>query len=252
MFLNPDLEIRTSEAAVIGRILTALGELEYILCKSVAERREKPHPIFRALYRISGTSARIEAADALGREIYAEHGMGDASADANGALRLCAGIRNQYAHCAWANGGKGRNGGFYFADLALSAAAATGWDHTWRLVNVRLLRDQYAYFEYVKSLLFHLETGSIAWRRSQLPLFPWPPKRERPPLHNPPERHIPQWISEADRQRHLKAAREAKETVRSQERAHLGAGPNKPAKLSRRQIREKKVRAALRKHRRVQ
>ena len=49
-------------------------------------------------------------------------------ADAIGALKACVRIRNQYAHCAWADGGKGRNGGLYFVDLSTSAEAATGWD----------------------------------------------------------------------------------------------------------------------------
>jgi hypothetical protein len=249
MPLNPALTLHRREAALVGRILTAFAELEYIICKSVAECRDKPFPILRALYRISGTTARIEAADALAREIYTDFGMGSAFADAIGALKACVRIRNQYAHCAWADGGKGRNGGLYFVDLSTSAEAATGWDHNWRHVSVQLLKQQYDYFEYTKDLLFHIETGATAWRVSQLPIFPVPPKQAPPRMHNPPERHIPQWLGEADKQRHLEAAQKARETVRSQQRARSGQSPRQKKKLSARQLREKKIRAAQRKHR---
>jgi hypothetical protein len=249
MPLNPALKNNSRESAIIGRILMAFGELEYIFCKSAAECRDKPHPILRALYRINGTTARAQAADALAREIYADMNMGDAFADAVGALRICMNIRHQYAHCAWADGGKGRHGGLYFVDLSATADASTGWEHNWRHVNVRLLKEQYDFFEYTKDLLFHIETAAIPWQRSQLPIFPKPPKRTPPRMHNPPDRHIPQWLGEADKQRHLEAARAAKETVRSQQRARSGQRPPPKKKLSARQLREKKTRAAQRKRR---
>jgi hypothetical protein len=161
-------------------------------------------------------------------------------------------IRHQYAHCAWADGGKGRNGGLYFADLATTAEASTGWEHRWRHVNVRLLRQQYDFLEYTKDLLFHIETGAMAWRRSQLPLFPKPTRQAQPRMHNPPEKHIPQWLGEADKQRYLERIQEAKETVRSQERARSGEKRKPKPKLSARQLREKRMRAAQRKRRLAQ
>jgi hypothetical protein len=250
MPLNPVLLERSREAKLIGRILTAYGELEYMLCKSVAECREKPFPIFRALYRIGGTTPRMEVADALAREIYAENGMGNAFADAIGALRICMSIRHQYAHCAWANGGRGRNGGLYFADLSTSAEASTGWEHHWRHVNVRLLKQQYDFFEYTYRLLMHIEMATIGRQKSRPLHSPKPPKQEPPKMHNPPERHIPQWLGEEDRQHYLKRIQEAKATVRSQQLARSGMKPKRKPKLSARQTREKKMRAAQRKRRR--
>lgn len=249
MPLNPALTMYRREAVLIGRILMAYGELEYIICKSVAECRDKPYPILRALYRINGTTARLQAADALAHEIYDDFGMGPAFSDAIGALRICMSIRHQYAHCAWADGGRGRNGGLYFADPSTTARDSSGWEHNWRHINAQLLKLQYDYFEYSKDLLFHIETGASSWRRSQLPIFPVPPKRAPPKMHNPPERHIPQWISPTDQARHLERARAAKETVRSQQRARSGGKSPPNAKLSARELRDKKIRAALRKRR---
>lgn len=249
MPLNPALKNFSREAAIIGRILLAFGELEYMACKCAAENSKTPFPLLRALYRINGTSARIDAADALARETYIASGVGDAFADALGALRTCASIRNQYAHCAWADGARGRNGGLYFVDLSVSAEASQGWEHHWRHVNVPLLRDQYAFFEYTKDLIFHVETGAIAWKRSKVPAFPKPPKREPPRMHNPPERHIPRWISAEEQARHIAHALAARETVRSQKRARMEGKRQKPKKPSRRAVREMKMKAARRKRR---
>jgi hypothetical protein len=181
-----------------------------MICKAAAECRNSPFRILRALYRITGTTARIEAADALTREIHIEARMGPAFGDAIGALRICMNIRNQYAHCTWATGHKGRHGGLYFADLSLSAEASGGWVHHWRHVNVKLLKEQEAYFEYTKALLLHIETGTTGRRNAKQPVFPKPPALTRPRMHNPPEKHISPWLDAGEKQRHSEATQQPK------------------------------------------
>jgi len=230
-------------------MLLAFGELEYLVCKIAAENSSDSSPVLRALYRINGTTPRYQAADALVREIHLGRDMGDVFGEAIGAFKTCVTIRHQYAHCSWADGGKGRNGGLYFTDPTVTAEAAKGWDQKWRHVNIGLLKAQSAYFEYVRALLLHIESMSTAWQRSELLPFPRPTRLELPRMHNPPDKHIPQWLSAADKQRHLEDALAAKKTVRSQERARRDGKPHKPKQLSARQTREKRIRAALRKRR---
>ena len=138
---------------MIGDMLLAFGELEYLLCKIAAENSSDSSPVLRALYRISGTTPRYQAADALVREIHVKRGDGDAFSEAIGAFRTCMHIRHQYAHCTWADGGKGRNGGLYFTDPTVTAKVTEGWDQKWRHVNPRLLREQSAYPYYVKVII---------------------------------------------------------------------------------------------------
>jgi hypothetical protein len=129
-----------------------------------------------------------------------------------GAIRYCLRIRNQYAHCNWADD----RSGLFFTNLEDTAAAAEGWEYRWYRIDVPVLEKQEEFFVYTQSWLYHLEhLISQTSDRPIYPPFPAPLTLARPPLHNAPSQHVPSWISEDEKVRHLARAKEAEGRGRS-------------------------------------
>jgi hypothetical protein len=110
----------------------------------------------------------------------------------------CMKIRNQYAHCNWADAAHvGRKAaGLFFADLEKSAFNGDFF-HQFRHVNVELLTLQEGYFAQTMEWLDFLN-HEIAFAQGRIARQNWPrpPELEPPPLHNPPQKHVPPWLSE--------------------------------------------------------
>jgi hypothetical protein len=212
--INPAFHRHKDEAAIIGRIVVAFGELEYLMVNIAARAAggsELPnrYPFFKALYRLRTTSSRIDAADALMRPSFLACKYEGQYGQAFGALKYCLRIRNQYAHCNWADDGEDTNG-LYFADLEESAQATIGWEHHWYHVDVPILETQEAYFVYTQTWLYNLESViAEATGRPIYPATPAPLIESRPLLHNPASAHVPHWISAEEKEKHLKRAQEA-------------------------------------------
>jgi hypothetical protein len=118
MPINPAFHRFPDEAAAIGRLLAAFGELEASVCFNASKATGLGDTILRVLYCIRQTSARLEAADSLMRPVYEAHGLAELHQDASGRVAYCLLIRNQFAHCNWADH---ETGGLFFADLQASA-----------------------------------------------------------------------------------------------------------------------------------
>jgi hypothetical protein len=80
-----------------------------------------------------------------------------------GALKYCHTIRNQFAHCNWADE---FNGGLFFADLEESAKTAEGWVQHWHHVDVPLLEAQESFFVYTQSW-FNYQLCAVAYDRKR-------------------------------------------------------------------------------------
>jgi hypothetical protein len=238
--INPAINRHPAEAAIIGRIVVAFGELEYMTVLCAGKAFNNLTAILKSLYRVRSTSSRIEAADALMRRVYHEAGLGGAYGVAYGAVKYCLRIRNQYAHCNWADGPM--EDGLYFLDLQESAELPLDYFHDWKHVDAALLETQEAYFEYAFSWLTYLENELIKRRGKKLFVHsPKPRALAPPPLHNPQDQHLPEWLDEGQKAQHVARALAAKESVRSRERKPK---PPKPKKLSARQTRDAKQKAA--------
>ncbi|MGE4064318.1 MAG: hypothetical protein AB7E79_13205 [Rhodospirillaceae bacterium] len=194
---------------MIGRMLLNYGELEMMLGTALGYAlNNQSRTALRVLFRVTGESARLSAADALMRDYYIKNGKGAEYADMLGAFRWCTKLRNQYAHCHWADH---HHAGLFFTDLSEPAKANDTFDFWFRHVDLQLLEQQKSFFDYTGDCLTHLDfEGERLHGMRPGHVFPMPSKRKRPSLHNPPEQHIPPWLTEEQKQRHIARAQAQK------------------------------------------
>jgi hypothetical protein len=204
--INSAFQRHPIEAAIIGRLLAAFGELEVTVCRNAGEAMNALHPILKALYRLRATSGRFQAADALMRSIYDGAGLAAEYQLTLGMVCHCLKIRNQFAHCNWADHMLEPEAGLFFTDLQESAKAAVGFDYAWRHVDAALLQKHESYYEHAMEWL-QFTGHELAIKQGRLSHHIWtkPPELAQPPLHNPPDEHVPPWLT-AD-QKDLHAAR---------------------------------------------
>lgn len=175
-----------NEAAIIGRLLAGYGELEFSLCFLVQFALSDQDKAFKALFRARGETQRIDIADALARQHYRSAGLGTPYEEGVGAMRYCLRIRNQYAHCHWADH---HELGLRFIDLEELTARD---EHnlvdltklTFYQLDVPTLARQEAFFRYTEDLLTHVNF-EFRIRAGLVKANPHrsPQKIERPPLH---------------------------------------------------------------------
>jgi hypothetical protein len=160
---SPALSRYPDEAAIIGRIVVGFGGLEFTVCNiaslAFGATLANPHVdehdvIFKTLYQLRVTSARIDCARTLMAPFLNALNLGDKLAVAMRAVRHCQCIRNQYAHCNWDDDPHGS--GLYFTDPQ-DSARRDSWFDDWKHIDVALLQKQEAYFANMKSQLFYLE-----------------------------------------------------------------------------------------------
>lgn len=200
MPINPAFHRYPGEAHFVGRILAAFGELEVSICYNASKATGLGNSVLCALYRIRTTSARIDAADALMRPIYEGCGLSSCYADAFDRVSYCRLVRNQFAHCNWADH---ETGGLFFADLQKSATTADFWLR-WKHIDLALLMVQEAYFEgALEALRFAEHELAVKQGKPGARVWPRPPTLAQPPLHNPEDLHIPPWLGPDDRGRYL-------------------------------------------------
>ena len=176
------------ESAIIGRILTGYGGLEYQLSHCLSAALGNRPSIFRAFYRLRGEQQRLEVADALMRPHYEEVGLADKYNETIGSMRWCRNIRNQYAHCQWT---AYEDAGLFFTNMEDPAKKADG-NITFKLYHVDevLLDLQEKYCFYSEDWLAHLRGELERLRNGTTNHFPEAPKIiAQPPLYNPRDQH---------------------------------------------------------------
>ncbi|HUC67231.1 MAG TPA: hypothetical protein VMA53_17455 [Stellaceae bacterium] len=236
MPLNPVFDRHVYEGITIGRMLLNYGEIELLIGMLLGNALESQDTALRTMFRIIGESARVSAADALMRETYKRAGLEAEYADMIGAVRWCIRARNQYAHCHW--GDDERAPGIFFTELGEPAKATEGFEYWWRHVDIDLLTEQLAHFEYAGDCLAYVNFEFLHRRGKSKPHnAQMPPKRQQPNLHNPPELHIPPWLTEDERRRHIERTRA--ETASD----HSLLSQPKPKKPSSRERRETAMKA---------
>lgn len=151
------------------------------------------------LYGIKVTSTRIETALRLTRPAAELYGLTQEIALVTPMIWHCTKIRNQYAHCNWAD--HPSKEGIFFADLQ-DAANEPNFYLYWKFVDVGLLSTQLEFFDATFNQLNFI-ASEIA-QKIDAPAFdfPRPTIPTPPPLHNPPHEHVPPWIDEAAKQLH--------------------------------------------------
>jgi len=172
------------EASLIGRMLAGYADLEIDLMHCVQVVREDLDTALKAMFRVRGETARIDVADAFGRQHYRDLGLGTQFEMAIGAVRYCLHIRNQYAHCIWWDDNSGQLAFANLEELAKENARVTDLRGVrTRHVDVPLLNNQLEYFEYADSLLVwtNYEGRARAGKPTE-PNLMAPQQRQRPPI----------------------------------------------------------------------
>jgi hypothetical protein len=215
MPINPSFDAFPTEALAIGKMVASFGEIELLFGLVASTALGNQNLALRAIYRGRSTGGRIDLADVLMRDAFIKAGLLPLYEETLSAVRHCLKIRNQYAHCHWAHDFSG----IYFTNLEDAANRFGGFEYDHKHVDLKLLKEQEAFFDDMKTLLLHLGDQLTSALDKRLALScPKPPARPLPSLHNPASQHIPHWLGEDAKRRHLERALEAEGTVRPRER----------------------------------
>jgi hypothetical protein len=186
-------------------MVTSFGELELTFSMIAGTALKDQALALRAIYRGRSTGGRIDLADVLIRNTIRTTNLTADYDELLAAMRHCLKIRNNYAHCQWSPG----LDGLFFANLEEAASKAEGFEMDQFHVDLKLLTEQEAFFDYTRSFLLYVgDQLEIKVHGSRLGVLR-PPKKDRPNLHNPASAHVPHWLSEERKRRHLERALEA-------------------------------------------
>lgn len=142
------------EAQLIGRLVAGYTEIELDLMHCVRAVRDDLDTVLKALYRSRGEGPRIDVADALGRHAYHALNLGTQFEMGIGSVRHCMKIRNQHAHSMFWDDRSGELAFANIEELARVHNVVTDLKGlNTRHLDVALLGEQLAYFEYTSSWL---------------------------------------------------------------------------------------------------
>ena len=201
MTIMPCFERYPLEALTIGRLLAGFGELEFILayCVGTVLLNEKlgikdEGLGIKTIFRLRSEGHRLETADAILRHPMITFGLKTEYENVYTSMKHCKNIRNQYAHCHWADHSKA---GLFFTNLEELANEKEQKILTfdWLHVDVKLLDDQENYFMYCRDYLNFLQQEiRVRLGESRDNDFSKPKGRSPPPRHNPREEHPIPWL----------------------------------------------------------
>ncbi len=181
--IMPAFERHPKEAEIIGRLLAGYGELEFDLALCAAATMDDKDSAVRVVFRVRGEETRILVTDALMRVKYEDAGLAEPYARAISGMHWCRKLRNQYAHCHWADDDKRLR----FTNIE---KAARSNNRTVGLtivgVDLDLLQSQEAFYKYVQDLFHYLYHEYLKLEGTlSSHVFSIPPNKEPPPRHSP-------------------------------------------------------------------
>lgn len=206
-WINPAFHRHPIEATIIGRILAAFGEIELELCRTCARGIGPEIPVLRTLYRVRMTSQRLDVAYNLAAPLFTQYGLAEWWMATYSMVKRCLQIRNQFAHCNWGDHPPDLSTGLFFADLGDAANDTLDFDYQFRHVDAALLDEQERFFATAHDWI-RFADHELAVKQGRLKSHFWPRPQEQalPPLHNPPLEHVPPWLNEDQKARHLARA----------------------------------------------
>lgn len=186
MALNfPAFDQCPKEFSLIGKMLAAYGDLEFDLmnCVSIVHNTDLA---IKALFRARGETGRVQVADALARQAYAEAGLESEFSEAIGNFRYCLRVRNQYAHCNWFWRSDIGLGFVDLQDLADTNQHLSKQNLEVYPLDYTLLEAQEGYFGYVQECFRYLANANGRKRNMSLNfVLPRPAKVQQPPQKMP-------------------------------------------------------------------
>jgi hypothetical protein len=155
--LLSEFEERPKEKSLLGEMLLAYGEIEFLMVRILAaffDHREDTSA--RVLFRVRSEGQRLDVADAILRPEMDKLKLSGKWGNAIGAARHCKEIRNQYAHCHWWHD---EERDLCFLSLDADAAKADGEMQVhFQPIDLKLIEQQHAYFQYTLDFLFFLDS----------------------------------------------------------------------------------------------
>jgi len=188
MFM-PALRFRKKDAGILARLLTGFGELELIMTfclgSAIASQRERLQqhsgPYRRhhydkvarkCFFKIRNSEDRLIKAKTCMRPAFVAHELAGDFDYVMNAVESCRLIRNQFAHCQWA---QSRKRGLFFANLEESAASSANAKIKFRHASPSALEACETYYwhtsEYLNWLL-HALAINAELIRAPLPVRP--------------------------------------------------------------------------------
>lgn len=153
------------------------SELDITLCHIGGLALDQKWTVLDALHSVENEGARLELVNKLARHILAEKSMGAKFGEAIGAMRYCKSARNQYAHAHWMVDEHKK--------LHFASSRSIEWTQngsiSWNGIDVTLLLEQLAYFEYTRRCLMWFEWKLLNPTQNR----PFPSHTPQPPRHTP-------------------------------------------------------------------
>jgi hypothetical protein len=134
------------EGAIIGRLLTGYGEIEYLYAMCLASAVADEDSVLRAIFSIRGEKIRLDVAHELMRASYETAGLSNKFNPLHAETKFCLKARNTFSHCHWEHD---RHAGLFYVNLEQMAARKTthfNVAHAWRHVDKQLLATIEEYF----------------------------------------------------------------------------------------------------------
>lgn len=176
----------SEEQRIVGQMLMAYGEFEFVLASIVGYSIGDEHAGARIFFRVHGESARLDVADAILRPYFEKLGLNGQWGNALGASRYCKDIRNQYAHSNWLTP---KNDVLTFVNMDSDVASPDG-PLMLQLypTDLSLLKKQREYFEYTNDWLYFLQCRCRRKSGLESPDPATPKSIPQPPKHNRPKK----------------------------------------------------------------
>jgi hypothetical protein len=199
--INPALERHPRHTMLIGKIVLAFGEIEFSVCRNAGLALDMLGELLATVYQTRASSARLDFAQNMIAQECKELKLSKEFAICKYSVSICSKIRNQYAHCNWVDSPENPKAGLFFADLEYFEFDPNAeFFHHYRHVSQKLLAQQLEYFVNTLEWLNFMK-HEIALRQGRINSHNWPkpPELLQPPMHNPPEKHVPPFLTEGQR-----------------------------------------------------
>ena len=154
-------ENHPAERDIIGKLILAYGELEFLLLDLVratletSNEEDEPSAIVtavRILYRLRSEANRLQVADAIARPKMTTLELLDPYLEAYSAIFTCKNIRNRYAHAQFLSA----HGHLRFGDLdAVAKTTEPDVQINFRLLTLEQLKKEFEYFVYAEHALMY-------------------------------------------------------------------------------------------------
>ena len=116
--------------------MAGYGELELglglVVTAATGRRRDD---VLREIFQVRHATPRLNDARDMGLRRIREIGLADDYLHAIEQIRECMQLRHTFAHCTWADNFKIKT--LFYTSLEEAAAADTGFEYTWRRLDLR-------------------------------------------------------------------------------------------------------------------